>query len=137
MKEIYNKDIFPGQWIDFIGGNLEKKFPGPFKVLERDDFFWDSCRCYFMDQQGKLVDYCPRMKSLNGQPLSWDYQMMLLSDEEVEKLHPIEELRQKALEQIKHLAQYNGPGRLYNPDDESKTMSRAQAREKYGIAITE
>lgn len=111
--------LMPGQWVTF--GHDKKSVSeaqvGPFKVINRDDAFFDTCRCFLMNVEGKLVDYCPRMDMLGPKFLPNGYNVKVISEEEMTKNFDgkMEELQSKALGHLKDLAQYISFGKGFNP----------------------
>lgn len=96
MFLIGQKDLQPGLWVTFSGENAVRYPPpktkttkcdesektseplmislfpkiGPFKVISREDGWGDSCRCYLMNLDGKLIDYRPSFFRLMDEEMS-------------------------------------------------------------------
>lgn len=97
-KNIGKWDLQIGQWVKFSTTKDLKEHPLSkqqiysdsriFLVATREDYSFNPCRCFLIDEEGKAYDYCPRMNSLGSVDLLWDDNMIsVFSDEEVEDLY--------------------------------------------------
>lgn len=129
----------PGQWVVFSHDkeSVSKELVGPFKVISRDDAMLDTCFCFLMNVEGKLVGYCPNTCRLGLKDLPWGYNVKVIGKEEIRKTFEgkLEELQSKALGHLKDLAQHKYFGKGFNPDNETTTLSGKEIREKYGLSL--
>jgi|GEM_PF-2721549 len=126
----------PGQWVLFLddGGQLLPKSPGPYKVINREDVWMDPCRCFLMNINGKLFDYCPRMCSLDLEDLPGRYKVKVVKEEMMTKVlgEKMKTIQEMAAELLKKLAfdhtKYFGNG--FDPDGTDQKLSAAEIQEK-------
>ena len=131
--------LMPGQWVAFSHEEkeLKKELQGPFKVINRDDAMMDYCRCFLMNVEGKLMDYCPRMGMLGLKDLPWGYTVKVYSKERIaqELGEKLESIQNNALDQLKWVAQHPYFGRGFDPEGSEKTLTGREIREKYGLTL--
>ena len=98
-RKIGRFDLQPGNWIT-IDGQI-------FKVINRSDWSFDVCRCFLMDGDGQILDYCPRMSTLGFTKNVFSSSIMLQDVDEIKRDFGEEKfsfLQGKALEHLKRLA---------------------------------
>lgn len=132
---IGERDLKPGQWIVFSHDSepVPKERIGPFKVISREDDYWEFCRCLLMNGEGHTIDYCPRVLS---SLLPCGYKVRVITKETVSKEFglKIEELHLKAIEHLKRIAHKNLCNTVwFNPDNENTPLKTHQVLEKYNL----
>lgn len=137
--EIGHFKLQPGQWVvinDTPSPKETKKY-GPFKVINNDVALLDACRCFLMDKEGVLFDYCPRTGYL-GNNFLFNYKVRVIGKESLVKEfgNKLEEIEKKALEHLKQLAQKPHFGYGYNPDGYG-FLDAEEIKKKYGLVQTE
>ena len=133
-------DLTPGLWVvfDHESEAIAKELKGPFKVINRDDSTpYDACRCFLMNFEGKLMDYAPRVNSLNHKHLPLRYQVKIVKREEIGKIlgAKLDEVESKAFEHLKSLAEQDMIGKGFDPGDESVTLTGLAIREKFDLTL--
>lgn len=115
-------DLKPGQWVVFSHDReeVQKELQGPFKVINRDDDRYDMCRCFLMNVEGRLVDYCPRMCILDLKSLPWGYTVKIVVNSDIAKAlgASMATLHQKSIDHLKKLSQFPYFGYGFNPEDQ-------------------
>ncbi|NBO24443.1 MAG: hypothetical protein EBU93_04315 [Chlamydiae bacterium] len=142
LNSVINRfELQPGQWITFE--DFQKPIPnqlqGPFKVINRNDAMLDPCRCFLMNLEGNLLDYCPRLSTLADAELPFTYFVRVQKIEKIseqlgEKFQIVQEY---AIEHVKGLSRCKYFEKGFDPTNDHFQLTGLQIREKYNLTLIE